>query len=483
MLPFRQISIVVFVFIGIFMSLFFMSCQDQVITSSPTARLRFSVDTLSFETIFTGVGSATKTIKIYNPTNNKINIDEISLVDGNQFMVNINGVMTNTLQGVQLRAKDSLTIFVQVFIDATNKTTPFLVKDSIMIQSNTNIDKIILQAYGQDAYRVSKTTIKTDTTWYAEKPYLILDSLIVAENVTLTLEEGVELFFVKKAGMYIKGNMQSKGSLNKKVVFRGDRLDAMFDNLPYDKVPNQWQGIRFYKGSKNNLLQHAIVKNTSWGIVLDSTSLDDTVLKIENSILSNSYENIISATHSVMHISNSVLYNAGKSCLVLQGGSYDIVHTTIANYFAFPWVGRRASSVDISNFVVKEATPVVLPLYKAQFVNSIIYGSWTNEIITRNTFSGNVIDGDFSFNFSHCLLKTRLSDIKEDTHISVIANQTPAFRSTVPYTYEFVISPLSVAIDMADMDVANQYPYDINGILRIVDGKASVGAFHFVGEE
>ena len=53
----------------------------------------------------------------------------------------------------------------------------------------------------------------------------------------------------------------------------------------------------------------------------------------------------------------------------------------------------------------------------------------------------------------------------------------------MPYTYEFVISPLSVAIDMADMDVANQYPYDINGILRIVDGKASVGAFHFVGEE
>ena len=35
----------------------------------------------------------------------------------------------------------------------------------------------------------------------------------------------------------------------KGIVLRGDRLDNMFDYLPYDYVSGQWQGVRIQEGS------------------------------------------------------------------------------------------------------------------------------------------------------------------------------------------------------------------------------------------
>jgi hypothetical protein len=479
---FRQRHLLLIIFLNCLVWLGFTSCEDLVVTTNPNARLTLSADTVSFQTLFTGVGSATKTFKIYNPSKNSVKIDAIELVGSTNYVININGVMTDALYDVQLKAKDSMTIFVQVIIDPTEQTTPFIVKDSILITSNTNNYKVLLQAYGQDAYRISKREIGSDTTWLAEKPYLILDTLTIAENATLTLSEGVELYFVKKGSLQVYGTLKAKGKQAKPVVFRGDRMDNMFDNLPYDKVPTQWQGIRFKKQSTNNELDYVVVKNTHRGIELDSTSLDNVSLRISNSIISNSATSLITATHSVMHISNSVLYNAGQSCLVLRGGKYDVIHSTIANYFAFPWVGRKGSSVVLSNFVDKNAQAIPLPLERANFVNSIVYGTWSQEVSFLTKFLNQEVDATFEYLFKNSLIRMRSADINELYFVDVIVNQDPLFNATKPYTYDFTLQSNSPAAGIADVSVAANYPFDILGNQRIFNEKADMGAYVILAE-
>jgi hypothetical protein len=45
----------------------FLACHKESYTTQPSDTLVLSTDTLSFDTVFTTIGSATRSIKIYNP--------------------------------------------------------------------------------------------------------------------------------------------------------------------------------------------------------------------------------------------------------------------------------------------------------------------------------------------------------------------------------------------------------------------------------
>ncbi len=48
--------------------LFMLSCnKDDEIDNDPGIKLGFSQDTILFDTVFTTIGSATQTFKVYNP--------------------------------------------------------------------------------------------------------------------------------------------------------------------------------------------------------------------------------------------------------------------------------------------------------------------------------------------------------------------------------------------------------------------------------
>jgi len=55
------------------------SCNKQVLLSK--SNLTFSTDTLVFDTVFTTVGSTTKSFKIYNPDERSLKIEEIELME------------------------------------------------------------------------------------------------------------------------------------------------------------------------------------------------------------------------------------------------------------------------------------------------------------------------------------------------------------------------------------------------------------------
>ena len=133
-----QIVTVALVLISLF------SCEDEGYMSSPDAQLRFSADTVMFDTIFTTIGSTTQHFKIHNPYNENILISRIRVAGGefSNFRLNIDGVPANEAYEVEVPARDSIYVFVEVTIDPTGQNLPMVVQDSIEFTTNAHRQNI-----------------------------------------------------------------------------------------------------------------------------------------------------------------------------------------------------------------------------------------------------------------------------------------------------------------------------------------------------
>ena len=102
--------------------------KDQFIYDGNATTL-LSADSIRFDTVFTSAGSITRSLKIFNLNDQKILINSIRLAGGTNspFKININGQAATQEQNIDLPAGDSMYVFVQVSIDPTNATNPFIV--------------------------------------------------------------------------------------------------------------------------------------------------------------------------------------------------------------------------------------------------------------------------------------------------------------------------------------------------------------------
>ena len=86
---------------------------DENYSTNPNHRLSFSTDTLSFDTVFTTIGSATKQFMVYNKNSEPLNIERIILASPatSGFRINVDGRKGDNFDNVRIAAKDSLCIF------------------------------------------------------------------------------------------------------------------------------------------------------------------------------------------------------------------------------------------------------------------------------------------------------------------------------------------------------------------------------------
>ena len=107
-----------------------------------------SVDTLSYDTVFTSVGSITQSFKIFNGNNQKLRVSQVKLSGGNSspFKINIDGTSANEVDDIEINPNDSIYVFVQVNVNPTTQNLPFILQDSILISYNGNKKFVQLQA-------------------------------------------------------------------------------------------------------------------------------------------------------------------------------------------------------------------------------------------------------------------------------------------------------------------------------------------------
>lgn len=470
-----------FLFISIIgLTIGLTGCERENISTDPAYRLSFSTDTVRFDTVFTAIGSSTRYLKVYNRNRFDIRISSIHLAKGGEspYRINIDGVAANRVENVNLRRNDSLFIFVEVTIDPNNQNSPLLVADSIVFNTNGNIQDVKLIAWGQDVHMLKSRVFTTDIVLQADKPYLILDSLWVSPNTVLTINAGCRLHFHNLAQLRVAGSLKVMGEPESKVVFEGDRLEKFYR----DKA-GQWGGIWLRRGSRDNEIRWAEIRNGIIGLIVD-TCVTDTgpTLTLHNTIIENMSAAGLYTRGSRVVADNCLISNAGQISVALtMGGEYCFYHCTIANYWG-QYIYRTGPALLLNNYytyqLVKDGPILVMPrdLVMASFTNCIIYGSRESEFEVDNVYKDETVNALMNYRFDHCILRVpqgfNLSDPQK--YIEVI-RKDPRFKS--PYDRNFELDTLSPAKDVGLMETAQKYPIDLKGISRLTDLGPDLGAY------
>jgi hypothetical protein len=459
------------------LAVYIFSCEDEKYLSSADAKLSFSVDTVMFDTIFTTVGSFTQHLKIYNPYNQKMLISSIKLAKGtsSNFRLNINGISSNEVQNMEIAPMDSMYIFVEVTVDPNGQNLPLIVKDSIEFVTNSNHQDIDLVAWGQD-FKLVRGKIAKNTIWTSEKPYLVYSDAYVDSASSLTIQPGTKIYFHKQAGLHIEGKILAKGTVENPILFHGDRLESGYAN-----VPDQWDGISLYPGSKSNEFSNVEIKNANVGLMVGNVGSKKTAdVKLNNVKIQNMAYAGIFAVQSDVTANNCLITNCGYYAVaLLVSGSYEFNHSTIANFWhdAYGFKLRGTSSVYISNVLTisKDKKDYTGDITKADFSNCIITGnvSGMNELALKSTN-----EKAFNYQFIRCVIQLDKTDaFKNNQHY---INCFKIHRDSIfvdPYKkYNFELDSLSRAKDVADRNIAKLYPNDLRGRSRFIDTGPDLGA-------
>ncbi|MBL7730343.1 MAG: hypothetical protein JNM88_04130 [Chitinophagaceae bacterium] len=423
-----------------FLMLFLFSCRKDSFITSGDARISISADTLKFDTVFVTAGSTYRTLKIFNDNNQKLRLSSLRLMGGtgSVFKLNVDGTPGNSFSNLELEANDSLYVFAQVNVNPGAVNLPFILRDSIEISFNGNKRLVQLEAWGQNAHFLRNKTVSTNETWNNDLPYVILGSLNINANTTLTINKGCRIYLHADAPVLVNGTLQVNGLKDTvdRVYFRGDRLDE-----PYKDYPASWPGIFFQATSKDNVLNYAIIKNAFQAIgVTDPATNPNPKLVLNECVIDNAWDAGIVALNSSIRARNCLISNCGKNLLLAKGGDYQFIHCTMAT-IANRFIDHKEPVLTLSNYA--NGTSANLD---ALFRNCIFWGEnglVNDEVVVIK--NGNTV---FNVNFDYGLWKVQNAPANT-TSTQVINNQSPLFDSidTRNNYYDFRLKTGSPAIN------------------------------------
>lgn len=441
-----------FIFIAF---IFLTSCKKETLITSADASLYTNADTLFFDTVFTTVGSITKTFKIFNNNDQKLRLSKVKLGGGNNsaFQINVDGTAASEVNNIEIKANDSLYVFIKVSINPTAANLPFVIRDSIQIDYNGNTQFVQLQAYGQNAIFLNKVTLSGNVNWNNTLPYVILGGIKVDDAATLNISAGARIYLHADAPFFVEGKLVVNGTKNEPVIFRGDRMDEGYKDLPAG-----WPGIYFKASSNDNRMEFAIIKNAYQGIVAQGlSSTSNPKLTLSKCIIDNVYDAGIYAINSQIYADNCLISNCGSNVVIGAGGDYRFINCTVATYGNL-YIDHKNPVLQVANHITENGVTYTAAL-QALFQNCIFWGESGN--VENEIAVGKQGSGAFVVNFDHVIYKAK-DDPANATFNSSIKNVPPAFDSvnTSKNYYDFRItkniSPATKA------GIATPFLYDLD---------------------
>ncbi len=468
--------------------LFFSSCRkDETISTDPSLKLSFSTDSVMFDTVFTTMGSVTKRLMVYNPNNHALIIKRVSLAGGSNspYSVNIDGSSGTDIRDVEIGGNDSLYIFVRVTVDPVNDNLPLVVKDSILFETNGNVQDVDLISWGQDAHFILADTHTPGLPpysiiakegeaihWTNDKPYVIVGYGVVDSTGSLTIDAGCRIHFYNSAGLWIykNGSIHVNGTLEEPVIFQGVRLEQEYQN-----VPAQWDRIWINESDINSEFTYAIIKNAIIGIQAETLDAGQgNSLIINNTQILNMQGWGIFTRFYNIEANNLLIANTGSSLLNLTtGGNYSFKNSTFANFWGHDV--RKDPLLHLSDyFIYSNGSEQVIytgDLENAYFGDCILYGNLENEILLDKYPESNSI---FEYQFENNLMK--VTDTQNENFLNCVFNDDPLFIDYSVNDYHLdSLSPIrNLGIPMGN-------PFDLDGIER--SDTPDIGAYQWVPTE
>lgn len=443
-----------------------VSCvKDETFTDNPTYMLSFSEDSVKFDTVFTTIGSATKELIVYNTNSQAICLPSVHLASGGTsgFRINVDGLSGTNFSDVEILHKDSIYVFVEVTLSPEQSESQDAITDSIQFTlPNGKVQNLILQAYGQNVIIMKAQHISSDTVLSSNIPYLIYDSLVVDQGVTLEITPGTTLYFHDKASLEVHGTIKAKGTLSDPITFRGDRLDKLLWYVPYDHVDALWNGIHIYETSLDNELNYCDIHSGNYGVRVDGANVGTSLL-LTNSIIHNVAGHGLDLFCCNTEIGNCQITNAKGNCVNIIGGSNQFYFNTIAQFYPWDACGHALYFANVIN-------DTAYSVNNLGFEGCIITGMAKDEL-----FGTRVDDESIAFNyeFKHCLVLTDTTSIDFSRFVGCVFEGDTAiskrhnFVSVINHDYssDFHLDSISRArgIAVVDFKIPPRYLTDHDG--------------------
>ena len=482
------------------------SCRDDFnFEPSSGTELTFSKDTVYLDTIFTNIGSSTYNLKVYNKSDKDIKIPLIRLNKGenSNFRLMVDGMAGKSFENVELLANDSLFIFVETTVDIKQQTNDkeFLYTDEILFQSGAKQQKVNLVTLVRDAVFLypqkfqdgsyeslqfgedqiygffldeNDETNGNELEWNSEKPYVIYGYAAIAPNKTLNISEGTEVYFHRNSGLvaFSDATINANGSLEKPIIFQGDRLEPEFED-----TPGQWDRI-WLSVDSNGSFNNVTIKNATYGLLINKNAQP---AMLNNLQLYNCVENGLYLVAANVVGTNIVTNNCGNAGLnISYGGTYDFTHCTFTNY----WNRQNQTAVRIDNG--DGSAEFALQAY---FKNSILYGNASESLLL---FPGNGTT-NFNFKMDNCLIRFFNSGNRFGTDFPYNFENSSNYNHSlinknsfenIPYFVDFQKNQMMITdksesiIGIGNPVFSQSVPQDLNGINRL--NNPDLGAYQHV---
>ncbi len=471
-------------------------CRKESYLLGSEVKLRFSIDTLRFDTVFTSKGSATRFFKVYNDYDQFIQIAQISTTGATagRFRLNVDGIPGNFHQNIDIPPGDSIYIFAEVTVDPDQplSISPFVIEENIDFLINGNTQQVLLEAWGQNANYIPNrfnqggfALLSCDlgqVVWSDPKPYVIYGVLFV-DSCALTIPAGTRIYvhgglgktpeneFYNDGMIYFlpNGVLNIEGTLENPVLIQGDRLEPEFAN-----VPGQWAGIRFAPGAKGpHRMEYFSLKNSLFGIYADSA----TTLELNNFTIFNTSASGLIGIRSNLTVTNGLFYdNYGGGANILFGGNYLFRFCTFSND------GLSREVLSAQNHICRSADCSTFELYplQLQVVNTIMHNGGKDVLNLINLKPE--LSSLFQYSFSHSVL--RVDDLlKKPAFADFSSNCTSCI--SLKRQDKLFLNVKEKVFTLDTLSVARGVGMDIPGILYDLKGNArksppDAGCFEFV---
>jgi hypothetical protein len=208
-------------------------------------------------------------------------------------------------------------------------------------------------------------TISENTTLHeACSPYLVQGDVLVPQNVTLTIEPGVEIRMAPGSNMIVHGNIIATGTADKRVVFR---MNPSYSD-------QSWGAICFVEATGTTHMNYVTIEDASTGpvpirdvaaisafkadlvldhMILEKINADPVAGRYSDIILTNSSlhsevtGNLINVKYGMGKVENCDFW--GNQCVDADGIDYDNVDegSIIRNCRIYNMFGSNSDGVDI----------------------------------------------------------------------------------------------------------------------------------------
>ena len=366
------------------------ACSDNdSFTTDRSHRLTFTTDTVRMDTLFATVPSSTYSFWVHNQSGDGLRLRTVRLERSGQsgFRVNVDGTFLNPVaNNLEIRKGDSIRVFVEITAPENASPDPQLIEDNLLFALESGVEqKVNLRTYSWNAEQWRDVEITESKTVESSTPIVVYGGISVAATATLTIKN-TKLYFHDGAGITVEGALVAESSL-----FRGDRLDHMFDYLPYDRISGQWQGITIKPHADGCQLTDCEIRNAYDGLLADTTTVELYGCTIHNCKGSGLW-----AHDSDVTVSNCVLSNTLKDCLTLIGCQTDLDHVTLAQFY--PLSANRGFALRFG--------PSEQP-FSLSCTNTLVTG-YAEDVIEGE------VDENSKYSFTNCLLRTVVPDDTEN---------------------------------------------------------------------